>query len=97
MIDVYHSSGTRGWRSEIARAAGRIVGFHVNDWLRATPDTLLERGMMGDGIIDLHGFRAMIDAAGYGGPIEVEILNPALAEVPGDELVADIAARFAAI
>ena len=33
----------------------------------------------------------MIDAAGYDGPIEVEILNPALGTVPGDELLADIA------
>ena len=48
--------------------------------------------MMGDGIIDLPGFSAMIDAAGYDGPIEVEILNPALADMP--DLLAEIAARF---
>ena len=38
--------------------------------------------MMGDGIIDLHGFSAMIEAAGYDGPIEVEILNPAIWDLP---------------
>ena len=43
--------------------------------------------MMGDGIIDLHGFSAMIEAAGYVGPIEVEILNPAIWDLPREELM----------
>ena len=43
--------------------------------------------MMGDGIIDLHGFRALVDAAGYDGPIEVEILNPAIWDLPRAELM----------
>ena len=46
---------------------------------------------MGDGIIDLPRIRALIDAAGYDGPIEVEVINPALATVPGEALLADIA------
>ena len=50
---------------------------------------------MGDGIIDLPRLRALVEAAGYDGPIEVEVINPALAAVPGDELLADIRARFA--
>ena len=38
-------------------------------------DMLLDRGMMGDGVIDFRRFRRMIEAAGYHGPQEVEIFS----------------------
>jgi len=94
VIDVYHTFWDPRLESDIARAGGRILGFHVNDWLKATEHTLLERGMMGDGIIDLHGFSAMIEAAGYCGPIEVEILNPAIWDLPRAELMSLTIERF---
>ncbi len=94
VIDVYHTFWDPQLERNIARAKGRIVGYHVNDWLAATQHTLLERGMMGDGIIDLHGFSAMIEAAGYVGPIEVEILNPAIWDLPRAELMALTVERF---
>jgi len=94
VIDVYHTFWDPQLEHNIARAKGRIVGYHVNDWLAATQHTLLERGMMGDGIIDLHGFSAMIEAAGYVGPIEVEILNPAIWDLPRAELMALTVDRF---
>ena len=59
-----------------------------------TTDVLAGRGLMGDGIIDLPRVRALVEAAGYDGPIEVEVINPALASVPGEELLADIRSRF---
>ena len=40
-----------------------------------TTDLLLDRGMMGDGVIDLRAIRAMVEAAGYRGHCEVEILS----------------------
>ena len=94
VIDVYHTFWDPRLAEGIARAAGRIVGYHVNDWLRETSHTLLERGMMGDGIIDLQGFSAMIEAAGYHGPIEVEILNPAIWDLPRAELMRLTVERF---
>lgn len=94
VIDVYHVFWDPHLADEIARAAGRILGFHVNDWLATTGDTLLERGMMGDGIIDLASIRAMVDAAGYDGPIEVEILNPAIWDLPRAELMRTVIERF---
>jgi sugar phosphate isomerase/epimerase len=94
VIDVYHTFWDPELAAGIERARGRIVGYHVNDWLRETSHTLLERGMMGDGIIDLHGFSAMIEAAGYCGPIEVEILNPAIWDLPRAELMALTVERF---
>jgi hypothetical protein len=50
---------------------------------------------MGDGIIDLRRLGGLVAAAGYAGPVEVEVINPALAAVPPEELLADIVARFA--
>ncbi len=94
VIDVYHTFWDPRIDEEIARAAGRIVGFHVNDWLPATQHTLLERGMMGDGIIDLRRLRSLVDAAGYDGPIEVEILNPAIWDLPRAELMTTMIERF---
>jgi sugar phosphate isomerase/epimerase len=94
VIDVYHVFWDPRLEDEIARAAGRILGFHVNDWLAATKETLLERGMMGDGIIDLARIRALVDAAGYDGPIEVEILNPAVWDLPRAELMGTVIERF---
>ena len=62
------SGGTRTLARQIARARGRIAAFHVCDWLVPTTDLVLDRGMMGDGVIDIPGIRAMAEAAGYAGP-----------------------------
>jgi sugar phosphate isomerase/epimerase len=94
VVDAYHVFWDPRLRHELASVNGLIAGYHVSDWLVPTPDLLAGRGLMGDGIIDLQSIRALVEAAGYGGPIEVEVINPALATVPGDELLADIAARF---
>ena len=96
VIDAYHVWWDPALEREIARAAGRIVGFHVSDWLVPTPDLLQGRGMMGDGIIDLRRMRALVEDAGYDGPIEVEVINRDLWRLPGDELVALACERFAA-
>ena len=54
-VDVYHVCWDPELEREIARAgaAGRILAFHVCDWLVPTRDLLLDRGMMGDGVIDI--------------------------------------------
>lgn len=75
-VDVYHV----WWDTMLAqglKAAGadRIYGFHLCDWLEETRDMLLDRGMMGDGVADLKGLRAMVEAAGYNGACEVEIFS----------------------
>ena len=51
------------------------MGFHVCDWLVPTRDLVLDRGMMGDGVIDLPAMRQMVEDAGYTGLIEVEIFS----------------------
>ena len=76
-IDVYHTWWDPLLAPSIARAgsARRIFGFHVNDWLVPTRDPLNDRGMMGDGVIDLRGIRGAVEAAGYQGFVEVEIFS----------------------
>jgi sugar phosphate isomerase/epimerase len=61
--------------TEIARAGKRICAFHVNDWLMQTEDIRLDRGMMGDGVIDIPWLRGLVEKAGYDGLIEVEIFS----------------------
>ncbi|MEK6422860.1 MAG: sugar phosphate isomerase/epimerase family protein [Burkholderia gladioli] len=56
-------------------AEGRLLAFHLSDWLRDTRDMLLDRGMMGDGVVDLPGIRRRVEAAGFRGLAEVEIFS----------------------
>ncbi|KAB0632918.1 endonuclease [Burkholderia stagnalis] len=76
-VDVYHC----WWDPQLAEsvsAAGRearIAAYHVSDWLTPTNDMLLDRGMMGDGVIDLKETRRLVESAGYGGMTEVEIFS----------------------
>jgi sugar phosphate isomerase/epimerase len=95
VVDAYHVFWDPVLDDELAGASGLIAGYHVSDWLVPTTDLLAGRGLMGDGIIDLPHVRTLVEATGYDGPIEVEVINPALAAVPGDELLADITSRFA--
>jgi sugar phosphate isomerase/epimerase len=60
---------------EIARAGRRICSFHVSDWLPDTQDLRLDRGMMGDGVIDLPHLRRGVETAGYDGYVEIEIFS----------------------
>ena len=75
IVDVYHVWWDPDLEAQIARAGERILGFHVCDWLVPTTDLLLDRGMMGDGVIDLPRIRGWVEAAGFNGYTEVEIMS----------------------
>jgi len=74
-VDVYHVWWDPKLESQIARAGRRILGYHICDWLPKTRDFFNDRGMMGDGIIDLPKIRGWVERAGYGGYQEVEIFS----------------------
>jgi sugar phosphate isomerase/epimerase len=95
VVDAYHVFWDPELEPLLAGATGLIAGFHVCDWLVPTTDLLAGRGLMGDGIIDLPHIRRLVEATGYDGPVEVEVINPALAET--EDLLADIKARFGRI
>lgn len=96
VVDAYHVWWDPEVIVQVSRAGSRILGFHVSDWLVPTPDVLKGRGMMGDGVIDLRRLRTAVDAAGYSGPIEVEIFNQALWDRPGDEVLTLMKDRYLA-
>lgn len=76
-VDVYHVWWDPKLRVQIARAGEekRLFAYHICDWLVPTTDLLLDRGMMGDGVIDLPKIRGWVEAAGYAGFHEVEIFS----------------------
>ncbi len=94
VVDVYHVWWDADLYTLLPRARGRILGFHVNDWIVPPPDHLKGRGMMGDGVIEIARMREAVEAAGYAGAIEVEIFNQALWDSPGDEVMERMVERY---
>jgi sugar phosphate isomerase/epimerase len=97
VLDVYHIWWDPKLHAQIARAGagGRILAHHICDWLAPTHDLLLDRGMMGDGVIDLRSIRREIVRAGYTGPQEVEIFSSEnWWKRPGEEVLATCVERY---
>ncbi len=94
-IDCYHIWWEPNVLGEIRRAGkARIHAFHVCDWLVPTRDLLLDRGMMGDGVIDIRQLRAAVEAEGFDGPCEVEIFSEVWWARPIDEVLAIMIERY---
>jgi sugar phosphate isomerase/epimerase len=75
-VDVYHVWWDPKLRQQIERAGKkRLLAYHICDWLSPTRDLLNDRGMMGDGVIDLPLIRSWVEAVGYAGFQEVEIFS----------------------
>lgn len=75
-VDVYHIWWDPKLESQIERAGRkRVLAYHICDWLVPTRDLLNDRGMMGDGVIDLPKIRGWVERAGYTGFQEVEIFS----------------------
>jgi sugar phosphate isomerase/epimerase len=96
VVDEFHVWWDPAVEESIAAAAGRIAAFQVCDELVPLPDPLLGRGLPGEGPIDHRHLRSCVEAAGYDGPIEVEIFNAGLWARPGGEVLADVIASYRA-
>ncbi len=90
IIDVFHVWWDPNVYREICRCGNRIFGFHVSDWLVPSPGMLMGRGLMGQGVIEIQRLRIAVEAAGYDGPIEVEIFNEQLWQTPIDDAIRQI-------
>ncbi len=74
--DVYHIWWDPNLYNAIRRAGReRLLAYHVCDWLVPTRDLLTDRGMMGDGVIELKKIREAVEAEGFSGFSEVEIFS----------------------
>ena len=75
-VDVYHTWWDPELESQIKRAGKeRLLAFHLCDWLLETKHLLLDRGMMGDGVIDIALIRKWMEREGFEGLKEVEIFS----------------------
>lgn len=94
-IDVYHVWWDFELMPQIERAGhDRILAFHVCDWLVPTTDMLNDRGMMGDGVIDIPRIRAAVEAQRFSGYVEVEIFSNRWWAMPVDDVIATCVARM---
>ncbi|MEU3197120.1 sugar phosphate isomerase/epimerase family protein [Streptomyces sp. NPDC006996] len=96
-VDTYHVWWDDQAPARIARAGaqGRIHTFQLADWTTPLPGGVLNgRGQIGDGAVDMREWKGYVEAAGYTGPIEVELFNDTLWTRDGREVLAETAARF---
>ncbi|KXK58395.1 sugar phosphate isomerase [Micromonospora rosaria] len=84
VVDAYHVWWDDTVYQQIARAGARIAAYQVADWITPLPEgVLLGRGLPGDGCVELRRLREAVDAAGYTGPVEVEVFNAEVWARPG--------------
>ena len=98
-VDVYHTWWDPDLYAGIARAGRdhRLLAYHVCDWLVPTKDMLNDRGMMGDGVIDLRRIRRAVEDAGYTGLIEAEIFSDYWWAQPIDRVLATCVERYRSV
>jgi len=94
-LDIYHVWWDPKLQQQIERAGKqRLLAYHVCDWLTPTRDLLNDRGMMGDGVVELKKIRSWVEQAGYQGFAEVEIFSELdWWQRPGDEVLNTCIAR----
>ena len=75
--DVYHLWWDPNLENQINYAGkkGYLYAFHICDWLTPTSHILTDRGLMGEGCIDIPKIRSWVEAAGFTGYNEVEIFS----------------------
>jgi sugar phosphate isomerase/epimerase len=87
-LDVYHIWWDPDVLPQIKRAGkDRLLAFHVCDWLVPTTHILNDRGMMGDGVIDIRSLRRAVEQEGFGGYSEIEIFSDGWWARPMDEVL----------
>jgi sugar phosphate isomerase/epimerase len=95
VVDTVHLWWEPGVADQLQRAGQRIVSYQICDWITPLPaDTLLARGMMGDGHIDFPTFTRSVARARYRGDVEVEIFNADLWKAPPTWVVDTMIKRY---
>ncbi|GAA1168790.1 sugar phosphate isomerase/epimerase [Streptomyces hebeiensis] len=95
VVDTYHIWWDDRAPAAVARAGERIFSFQLADWTTPLPEGVLNgRGQLGDGSVDLRTWRERVEAAGYDGPIEVELFNERLWQRDGVRLLQEVVRRY---
>ena len=87
--DVYHLWWDPDLAAQTKRTAeaNRLFAYHICDWMTPTTDILNDRGLMGEGCIDLRGIRDLVEKNGFDGMIEVEVFSNRWWKKPTDEFL----------
>ncbi|BBH65239.1 xylose isomerase [Actinoplanes sp. OR16] len=94
-VDTYHLWWDDTVLDKIERAGERIAIYQLADWVTPLPAGVLTgRGLPGDGCVDMPAFHTAVEKAGYTGPIEVEVMNEELWQLPGREILARTVASY---
>ena len=95
-VDVYHVWWDPELKAQIdlAGQTGRLHAFHICDWRTPTIDLLNDRGLMGEGCINIREISDWVDATGFTGHREVEIFSNRLWAMDQGEFLDQIAARY---
>lgn len=95
-VDVYHLWWDPNLPRELKQAGDRnkIFAFHVCDWKSPTTDFLNDRGLMGEGCIDIPGIRREVEKNGFHGFIEVEIFSTRYWNMDQAEFLAKIVEAY---
>ena len=98
-VDVYHVWWDPELKAQIdlAGQTGRLHAFHICDWRTPTTDLLNDRGLMGEGCINIREISDWVDATGFTGQREVEIFSNRLWAMDQREFLDKIAESYASL
>lgn len=95
-VDVYHLWWDDLLQAEIMRCGrnDNLYAFHICDWKSPTEDMLLDRGLMGEGCINVPEIRGWVEEAGFDGMYEVEIFSNHYWSMSQDEFLDKIVKAY---
>ena len=98
-LDVYHVWWDPELKAQIGLAGqtGRLHAFHICDWRTPTIDLLNDRGLMGEGCINIREISDWVDATGFTGYREVEIFSNRLWAMDQQVFLEKISQSYAAL
>lgn len=95
-VDVFHVWWDDALEAQIRLAGekGRLFSFHICDWKNNPADMLNDRGLMGEGLVDIPRIRSWVRAAGFDGYDEVEIFSNRYWAMDQDQYLDDVKQAF---
>ncbi|HEV7648904.1 MAG TPA: sugar phosphate isomerase/epimerase family protein [Actinophytocola sp.] len=97
-LDTYHVWWDEQVFPLITAGGERIACLQLADWVLPLPaDVLLGRGLPGTGCVEFGRFLRATVAAGYTGPVEVEVFDAELWARPGEDVLRDTIAAYRAV